>query len=337
MVGISRTIAIQKQVLEERLASLTAQFMLVNRQMNSERDARSRYLLETQSKELLEESKLVERELEELESSDNNLNQIYLNIKESLPEIDFKEAIKIVEIVTQQYRFSSNGGAALFLLENSYSMAGYLFIDKIREEFKRKTGHFKYIKVDLSSSSSYDEYGLLERVAGYLKIQCKSISNVREFGAEIIQKICQSLQSGSIVFIEINKWDCLQSQESIIPWFVDNFWIPLIQESKVFIKDKELRRVKFVTVIDSEYQLSTECNNLPYYCCGDSFDYQKILKLPLNQWQQDDIQEWLEIYTGLPASKIDAIARNIYLKTMNGIPFMVCGALQQELNQKLTQ
>jgi inactive STAND len=192
-------------------------------------------------------------------------------------------------------------------------------------------------KQDILNTSSYDEYGLLERVAGYLKIQCKSIPNIKEYGAEIIKKICQSLQSGSIVFIEINKWDCLQSQESIIPWFVDNFWIPLIQESKIFIKEKELRRVKFVTVIDLESQLSTECNNLPYYCCGDSFDYQKILKLPLNQWQQDDIQEWLEIYTGLSASKIDAIARNIYLKTMNGIPYMVCGALEQELNQKLTQ
>ncbi|NJL64035.1 MAG: hypothetical protein HC903_22135 [Methylacidiphilales bacterium] len=308
MVGISRTITIQKQVLEEELASLTEEYTTVMRQRQNERDALAKLQFKKQGDKLLEQMTDIEAKLEQLEASDNNPNQIYLNIKESLPEIDFKEAIKIVEIVTQQYRFNSDGGAALFLLENSYSMAGYLFIDKIREELKRKTGHFKYIKVDLSSSSSYDEYGLLERVAGYLKIQCKSISNIREYCTEIIKKICQSLQSGSIVFIEINKWDCLQSQESIIPWFVDNFWIPLIQESKVFIKDKELRRVKFVTVIDSEYQLSVECNNLPYYCCGDSFDYQKILKLPLNQWQQDDIQEWLEIYTGLPASKIDAIA-----------------------------
>jgi Effector-associated domain 9 len=144
MVGISRTITIQKEVLGEELASLTEEYTTVMRQRKNERDALSKLKFEKQGDELLEQMKQVEAKLEQLETSDNNANQIYLNIKESLPEIDFKEAIKIVEIVTQQYRFNINGGAALFLLENSYSMAGYLFIDKIREEFKRKTGHFKY-------------------------------------------------------------------------------------------------------------------------------------------------------------------------------------------------
>ncbi|PAX57115.1 caspase family protein [Brunnivagina elsteri] len=64
--GLSKTAALQKQMLEEQLVSLSEEYAVVNKQMNSERDARSRLLLKKQADELLEHMKQVEAELEKL-------------------------------------------------------------------------------------------------------------------------------------------------------------------------------------------------------------------------------------------------------------------------------
>lgn len=205
-----------------------------------------------------------------------------------------------------------------------------MLISKIKDKFKRQTRNFRHIKIELSHGGNNSEYALLERFAGYLNYQAESTLTNKKYIEKIITKICQSLQTGSIIFIEINKWDILESQEKLIPWFVDEFWIPLIQQCQITTQQKELRRVKFIAVIDSESQLSSKCTNLPYYCCQNNFDSKKMLRLPLNFWTQLDIQEWLDCYSGLqkPASEIDLIAKQIYNKTMNGVPSMVCEALK---------
>ncbi len=52
---MSRVINIQKQELEEELASLTAQYTAVNKQRRQTRDERDRLLLKNQADDLLEQ------------------------------------------------------------------------------------------------------------------------------------------------------------------------------------------------------------------------------------------------------------------------------------------
>lgn len=329
MVGTSKTLTIQKEALEEELASLSEQYTAVMKQRSQARDARDRLLFKKQADDLLEQMRQVEDELEQLEDSENNSNQIYLDIQANLPEIDFRESMKVVDKITSQ--FGREGGAALFLIDNSYSMAGELCISRIREQLKRQTRSFRYLKIEISSSGRYDELGLLECLARYFNLPSESTPNIGEYSQKVIQQICQSLQVGSVVFIEINKWDYLSCQERVLPWFIRDFWCQLLEESRLIAHKNGLRRVNIVAVIDSESQLNKECEALPYYCNPDEFDSKKILKLPLNQWTEDDILEWLERYGCLPASQIDVMAKQIYLKTMKGIPLMVCEALKKEL------
>ncbi len=63
---MSRVINIQKQELEEELASLSEQYTAVNKQRRQMRDERDRLLLKNQADDLLEQMQQVEEELGEL-------------------------------------------------------------------------------------------------------------------------------------------------------------------------------------------------------------------------------------------------------------------------------
>ena len=239
--------------------------------------------------------------------------------------------MQIVNIVNN--RFKRDVGAAFFLLEESYSMAGELLIYKIREELQRQTRSIKHIKVEISANNSFDEFGLLASIGGYLSISLSDDNNLIDCVNLIIQTICQSLQSGSVVFIELKKWNCLPYQDKVLSWFIKDFWCSLINQCQIVATQKQLLRIKVVAIIDSESKLAPECKKLPCYCTQDDFTHTKILTLPLNIWQLEDIVTWLEYYSGLPAPQINLKAKQIHQKTMNGIPRMVCNLLEEEFLQ----
>ncbi|MGF1674832.1 MAG: hypothetical protein ACFCUV_14285 [Rivularia sp. (in: cyanobacteria)] len=325
---MSRVIDIQTQELGEELASLSEQYTAVNKQRRQTKDERERLLLKKQADELLEQMQQVEEELEELENSQNDSNQVYRSIQENLPQIDFRQAMQIIDIVNN--RFKRDIGAAFFLLEESYSMAGELLIYKIREGLKSTTRSLKHIKVEITSNNSFDEFGLLASIGGYLSISLSDDNNLIDCVNLIIQTICQSLQSGSVIFIELKKWDCLPYQDKVLSWFIKDFWCSLINQCQIVATQKQLLRIKVVALIDSESKLAPECKQLPCYCTQDDFTHTKILTLPLNMWELEDITTWLEFYSGLPAPQIDFKAKHIYNKTSDGIPKMVWDILQEE-------
>jgi hypothetical protein len=326
---MSRADDLKKQELEEELASLTEGYTAVTKQRRQTRDERDRLILQKQAEDLLKQIEKAEKDLKELENTPNNYHQNHLNIHENLPEIDFCQAMDVVDKITDA--FGKHGGAALFLLENSYSMAGELLIYKIREKLERKTRSFKHIQIEISTNNSYSESGLLTNIAGYFNVPFDEIDNLTQNTQKIIHKIGDSLQSGSVIFFEINKWDCLPEKNRLLSWFTQEFWCSLIDKCKLITQEKKLLQVKFITVIDSESHLDEGCLDLSLCCTHDNFNSQKILKLPLSEWRQEDIQEWLEYYSGLPEPQINFKAKQIYAKTMNGIPRMVCNALREEL------
>lgn len=323
--------SIKKQTLEKRLANIIEEFVAINAQIDTEGDKDKRILLQRKINNLEEDMEEIDTKLKELENSQNDCNQIYRSIQENLPQIDFRKAMHILDIINNQ--FKRDVGAAFFLLEDSYSMAGELLIYKIREELKRQTRSIKHIQVEISSNNSFDEFGLLASIGGYLSISLTDDSNLIDCVNLIIQTICQSLQSGSVVFIEIKKWNFLPSQDKLLSWFIEDFWCSLIHECQVVATQKQLLRIKVVAIIDSESKLAPECKQLPCYCTQDDFTHTKILTLPLNRWELEDITTWLEYYSGLSAPQINLKAKQIHQKTMNGVPRMVCSLLEAEFQQ----
>ncbi len=332
MVDTPRTLSLEKQMLEERLAQLTEEFYAINSQLKTLRDNRDRIVFQRQLDETLKESgeveaklKQVETKLNQLENPQKFINQNYLDIKQDLPKIDFREAIKSVEEVIN--KFGKEGGGAFFILENTFSMAGELCITRSKEILSTQTRDFRSYPIQLTSESRLDELGLLKRIGDYFNVDF--ISDSREYALEIANTICQSLQSGSVVLLEINKWEDISNQRENLQWLLKYFWTPLVQQLQIISQD--YRRFKVVILIDSENELDPEFKALDFYCKKDDFDSKKILQLPLNIWTKEDIQNWLECYSGFTASQIDFKAKQIYSKTMNGIPKMVCDALEKEL------
>jgi hypothetical protein len=315
---------VKKNVLEKRLAALSEEYIAVNGQLERNRNDSDFLRLEREAKVLFQRMEELHLELEELEATNSSSNQNYLNLQEKLSKIDFIEAMSIVESTMSQ--FGREGGAALFLIQNSYSMAGKLCISEIRERLVSGTSDFKHYPVELTPEGKLDEVGILERIARYVNVE--SILDKERYAQAIIGKICQSLQSGSVFFLELRKWDELSCQEQILPWFIDNFWTPLVCQLPTITTT--YRKVKFIVILVSDTELSSDCLALPYYCKRGEFDPLKIINLPLNAWTQKDIEDWLDSYSGLPAYRIDSMAKKIYRASLKGIPTLVYNALLEE-------
>ncbi|PAX57114.1 hypothetical protein [Brunnivagina elsteri] len=323
MVGISRTTKLQKQMLEEKLASLSEQCTVVNEQMNSERDARSHLLLKKQGDELLEQMKQVEMELNQLEASENNPNQKYIDIKKNLPEIDFDKARKLINKELEKKEIES-----LFFLENSHSMAGELCISIIRNLLEKNHGNPRHFPIGINIMSRQDHFGILEPLAKQLQVHTvfQDNTDIQESTNEIINKICQSICTGSVIFFEINNWNNLTNQCEIIRWFLDDFWQPLVSKCK---NKKDTPGIKIICVIDAEYPIESEYKQV-------FKNYSKLIELPLTTWNEKHINEWLVRYSScfinyqsnLTGSKINEIGKQIFLKTNKGIPRMVSQELE---------
>jgi hypothetical protein len=267
-----------------------------------------------------------EGELQKLEQRYGDQNQRHLNLHARLPRINFKEAISITGEILHGTR--SEESAAIFLLQNSLPMGGKWCIARIRELLKESTRDFKYYPVELTPSSQLNEQGLLDLLAQYINIE-PSTDDLAQYAKTIIQKICGSLQSGSIVFIEFRGWEFIHHKTGIISWFINNFWIPLIGELQNI--KKNYRKVKFIALIVADHCIPAESVPKTLCCTRDTFRAEKIIELPLQAWTREEVQDWLESFSGLEAHQIDRLAEKIYNSSNGGLPVLVYEALSKHL------
>jgi hypothetical protein len=133
------------------------------------------------------------------------------------------------------------------------------------------------------------------------------------------------LQYGSIVLLEIRTWDHLALPDVFLPWFVSEFWEPLVQRLPGITREKPLVTVICVVVALTPVRL--ENLDPALQCCSDNLDPTKILPLPLRSWQQAEIHDWLLRYSGLgkPPIEVDpaqitTMAERVYLASNGGCP-----------------
>jgi len=312
----------------KRYAKLQADAACNIEQINGTLIAVDRNTLESQQDAIFAEMNRVYKKIEELESQNQNPIQQQFELEKNLTKIDFSEANEIINCIFEQ--LNRAGGGVLFLLQNSYSMAGDLCLTTIRDRLTQETRDFKPFPIDLASRHSEEnEYGLLNAIAEKLQ-PIEAVPDLEQYARLIIKKICSSLQSGSVVFFELKKWDDLQSPARLLNWFIDRFWLPLIEELPTIAQN--YRKVRFVVVVSAEAPLSEDFQNLP--CCDrHNFDCRRMLELPLDCWTQDEIADWLDMYSGLPANRIDRLARRIYRISNEGIPELVRSKLRAELEE----
>lgn len=168
-----------------------------------------------------------------------------------------------------------------------------------------------------------NEYGWLEQLGRYVGLETSS--SPKELAKLVIEKLCQSVKSGSTLFLEIRKWDDLPCQEETLAWFMEYFWLPLVN----CLNDRtKYPRVKFIAAIVVDTELSPACFEKKCLCEETSLRW---LKLPLRNWTQEEIQEWLECYPGIGNPRSIKLSERFFKASKQGIPSMVCQALEREL------
>jgi hypothetical protein len=279
-----------------------------------------------------------EKELSELEltliSSHNHHRHLHWD--DHLPHIDFRIATEWFRHVLDD--FPDEGGAAAFLIQNSNTMGGQWLVRRMRAFFDTpgETIDFKRYSIVFQSFEQLNPADFLKKIGERVGIR-PSTDDTLVYSSEIITRICQSLQSASVVFIEVEIWQNIAQREDFIAWFLQDFWAALIRHWRQ--SPQQLPMIRLMTVIVANSPVPDDCFR-HLRCTCDQPRSEHLLELPLERWQEQDIRNWLFRYSGLTnrsigitRAQIDQMARNIYETSDNGLPASVRNALLRVLEQ----
>ena len=324
--NLLRPIDIKRNALSKRLAELSEEYGAAMKQIGNKLNNVDRIKLKREADEIYEEMEEIDSQIEQLDQTESLQELPKLN--KNLHQIDFKEVKKTMDKILTT-KFGSGANAALFLLQKSYSMAGGLYIKGLLDHLSIDHRIVKHCLIDLPSrQGATTEQEVLDAIAEYFQ-PIDRITDLSQYSQAIVKNIQAFSESGSVVFFDIRDWDKLHSQERLLSWFIDGFWLPLSQQLPSI--SEKYRRVRFIAIICAESTLSDECLKLPHYCNVKNFETHKIIKLTLKRWTERDLSDWLERYSGLPAEEINQMAKRIYRVSERGIPQLAVGKLKHEL------
>lgn len=321
----------KKVHLEKLLALLMAQYDAVSTQRIATIAAGQGVILDEQLKQLEQEIEAAERKLSQFDLAPPldpvlpavDPNRRHLALQENLPYIDFKRAMGDFDDVLE--RFGTPVGAALFLLQNNSSMRGRLCVEQMRESLrKRPAVQVRQCPIMFSDEASPDARGLMHRLAGHFGEA--STPDLDQCAQAVIARICGWLQDNSIVFIEVYECDALPAQD--LSWFIDHFWVRLVQQLQTI--SQKYGNVLFVGVLVANGKIR---GKLPaeLCCTRKQFSREKILELPLQNFKVSDIEGWLTtfaetLFPGIkpPLAERAQIAMRIFNDSRKGEPAMVC-------------
>jgi inactive STAND/Effector-associated domain 9 len=314
--------ALEIQELEKEYAKLTAKYQKLSLQIEGELNEDNKDALRGRRDGVKQELSTVWSQLELLKQKSSDPDRQYLTFKEDLPKIDFEEVMDEINGLIRSFR--QERGDALLLVQKSLSLAGDLCVQRVREEFQRKTRDFTAYDLGFYRGDSLNEYGWLEKLGGHVGLVRDS--RPEEFAKAVIEKICLSVKSGRTIFLEIPHWDDLPCQEETLAWFIEHFWTPLV----TCLDDRgKYPSVKFIAVIVVDDELVSACFEQRCLCQMNSASF-RWLQLPLRNWKQDEIQTWLETYPGIGNPRSFNLAQRLF-KTSEGVPSIVCQGLEREL------
>ncbi len=328
-----RLVQIKENYIEQLYKQLTAAYERLVQVVGADQ-VRVQQEVEKLEKNIKEK----EDELRKSKPVGENFNDFSCQWEDSIAQIDFKKATKIFESVLQQ--FDEREGAAFFLLENSRTMGGKWCVNKLKKFLQYKGGIWsRPYKIGFPSWQQPTPDVFLSRLGEILGVERNS-DNLEKYAQKIVDIICQSLEHGSIIFIDLNIYD-LSYDNQFLNWFINSFWRFLV--GKLSIVRNKCPLVKFLAVVSVGSSVPRNSLSSENYCTKQKFDSEKILKLPLQKWTETEIRTWLKTYSGLYASNvgrtdqeieqmIEQMAKSVYQVT-KGIPIEVYRELTEELTK----
>jgi len=323
---------VRRDHYSKRLAILLEELEALENQLFTTISAVDKLNLERSIKQKIQDIEGVNKQIQDLDSKNENTNLRERDLQKRLQKIDFTKAKDITKFVNT--KFGRNSGAVVLFLQRSTKQKGCYCIEEVLDLFlgDRKigeeiSGDFRRYLIDLDSAiSTGDEFEFSRRLASYLG------SNIENPLYDTVKQLCLSLQGGSILFIEICNWDDITGQNNFLDWFMDKFWKIVISELEIIFQ--EFSKIRFIVVLRSNAKIFEK--SYPSYFCKLSrnykltkFDPGQIIELPLLDWEVEDIKEWLIDNFGLSNDKSLQFARKIYQEG-EGTPETICGILERD-------
>ncbi|MFB2934941.1 hypothetical protein ACE1B6_06650 [Aerosakkonemataceae cyanobacterium BLCC-F154] len=326
---------------EKRLQLLYNQFYALYAQLNTERNNAHKISIEEDIKQKEAEINNLKAEikrLRELEIGSDRLYRNYCNTwEEKIPKIDFSKANAIVDHIFKKIK--NQEGAALFVLQNSRSMGGDWCITNIKSQLQNIGILYSPGKYEFLAHQQANQIDFLNFLAQKFKYEPYTGAPSR-FIDELIEKICSSLCSGNILFIQVDIYS-LDSQNQFLSWFLKEFWCPLVRQLPEI--SQQHRLVRFVAVLSVGDLIEKDCLPDVLYCKKTKFDREKFLELPLQKWEQKHIEDWLFSFSELTSppirctsTQIEEMARRIH-KVTKGEPNQVYNQLMDQMTKLVNE
>ncbi|WP_178381642.1 hypothetical protein [[Phormidium ambiguum] IAM M-71] len=329
---------------EKRLQFLYKQFLALYAQLDTVMNNAEKIAIEEDIKQKEAEINHLQTEIKRLRALESGSDRIYRNSfnnwQEKFTEIDFSKANLIINNVLNKIK--NQEGAALFFLQNSSSMKGDLCIKKLESQLKSMGHWYRPYILAFSPYQKVNQANFLNFLAENLGIDpypidlSISTSEISLYTNDVIRKICGSLCSGHILFIQVDIY-YLNPENQFLNWFLNEFWCPLVRQLPEL--SQRHRLVRFVAVLAIRGSLPKDCLPSSLYCKKQNLDREKFLELPLQKWKDKDIENWLINFSGLDShqsrgndEKFQQMAKTIYEVT-RGEPCKVYDELMDQMTR----
>lgn len=242
--------------------------------------------------------------------------------RDKLIEIDFKKAKGLIKKFKEERIDGINRRYALLLLDNAIAMEGELIL-KWLEHYLRGCGSWtKPFVHGFSTTANKQDF-------------VRALANEYAIAVEgemsgIITQIRAKFCTGEIFFLRIEI--PTDDGTEFLRWFVQEFWQPLTQGL-----DDSFAVVAAIS-IDCQFKGDLLPNEI---FCKSKLEGQKIMRLPLQNWTQEDILLWLRNHSGLgkrgcDMAKFSNVADGVW-KVAKGKPDSTRNALVKSLDRLLAE
>ncbi|MCX7108958.1 MAG: hypothetical protein NTX45_02280 [Proteobacteria bacterium] len=262
------------------------------------------------------------------ETAQSDIGRWHRELKSKLPEIDFKLLEETLLRIIKDH--SDEGCASLLLFQKSSQMGGEWCAARIRELLQRKTrqGQFRHYPLAFQATERVEGMALLRRLGPHLKLDPAS-HDLRGFARQVVQTLCGSLQTGSVVLIECGRCDDFLRDPDVFRWLVEDFWGDMVHALAAVANDYEAIKLIFLLYVDGPLPDNAIAEK---HCCTlDDYQKHKLLEITLKPWDWDDIHDWIASYSclGLTKPQLKRMTDKIYNAT-DGLPGLVAHELLKE-------
>ena len=335
----SSTTRLRLQSLELRLGALVDEYHKNDETLINTLDPVARRKLERQSDVLLAEMERIEKQITRLRRSgqeqpdaaaprtERRAPQTQPRWDQYLHLIDFQRVVNSFETTIWPPAYLRQR-TAMLLFQNGRQMCGDLLVQRLRERIteliqRKQHASLHLHEVVFTAGKALSPDGLLAELGKGLGVTPLPADPI----PAIVARLLRPLQMNSVLLLAVRVLgetdDRAAAFAAFAPWFAGTFWPALRQALADSQASLPYARAAAAIVIDLPSPPAHVDHTL---CCPpDQFHDQRLIKLPLSNWQLDEIISWLADYSALAEQpdQIEHEARGVFANSGGGTPMLV--------------